>query len=64
MKVHADRSVCIGAGMCVLNLPEMFDQREDDGTVVLLRTEPDAGEMTKMRETISNCPSGALRLDH
>ena len=33
--VHADRDVCIGAGMCVLTAGAVFDQ-DDDGIVVLL----------------------------
>jgi hypothetical protein len=29
-----------GAGSCVLIAPEVFDQREDDGIVILLNAEP------------------------
>ena len=37
MKIEADRDVCIGAGMCVMNAEEVFDQG-DDGIVVVLRS--------------------------
>ena len=42
MKVHTDPSACVGAGICVLRLPEVFDQNEDNGTVVLQN--PKAGQ--------------------
>ena len=35
MRVRADRDVCIGAGVCVMNSEAVFDQ-DDDGIVVLL----------------------------
>lgn len=63
MRVRADRDVCIGSGLCVLRLPELFDQSDDDGTVVLLRAAPDPGEETAVIEVVGNCPSGALRFD-
>lgn len=63
MKVHAARDVCIGSGLCVLRLPGMFDQSEDDGTVVLLRAEPDPDQEVTMLEAVEACPSGALRVD-
>ena len=35
MRVAANRDVCIGAGLCMLNAPAVFDQ-DDDGIVVVL----------------------------
>ena len=40
VEVHADR--CIGSGVCVLIAPDVFDQRDDDGVVVLLDEHPAA----------------------
>lgn len=60
MKVYADREVCIGAGLCTLRLPQVFDQSDDDGTVVLLRTEPDPSEESAVRQAVDACPSSAL----
>jgi ferredoxin len=62
MKVHADRNVCIGAGLCVLRLPEVFDQGEDDGIVLLLRAEPAPDQEASVLEAIKTCPSEALRV--
>ncbi|MFE0378775.1 ferredoxin [Streptomyces inhibens] len=42
MHVSVDQDKCCGAGQCVLLAPEVFDQREEDGTVVLLNPEPPA----------------------
>lgn len=63
MRVRANREVCIGSGLCVLRLPELFDQSDDDGTVVLRRADADPGEATAVIEVVGNCPSGALRFD-
>ncbi|WP_026268867.1 ferredoxin [Salinispora arenicola] len=63
VRVRANREVCIGSGLCVLRLPELFDQSDDDGTVVLRRADPDPGEATAVIEVVGNCPSGALRFD-
>lgn len=63
MKLHADREVCVGSGMCVLRLPEVFDQSEDDGRVVIRCAQPDAGQAAEVLEAVDACPSGALRVD-
>ena len=57
--VHADRDVCIGAGMCVLAADAVFDQ-DDDGIVVLLEERP--GDTQDVRDAVANCPSGALSI--
>jgi ferredoxin len=60
MKITADRDRCIGAGMCVMNAPDVFDQ-DDDGVVVLLTAEvPEEHEAAAAR-AVASCPSGALR---
>ncbi|MBW0118807.1 ferredoxin [Pseudonocardia abyssalis] len=61
MKIAADRDVCIGAGMCVMNAEAVFDQ-DDDGIVLVLVEEPDAADEAAAREAVSLCPSGALRV--
>jgi ferredoxin len=62
MEIKADTEVCIGAGMCVLTAPEVFDQSEDDGTVVLLDPDPSASLEAAVRRAVQMCPSGALSL--
>jgi ferredoxin len=60
VKVEANRDVCIGAGMCVLTAPEVFDQ-DDDGVVVLLTADVPAERAGQAQRAVANCPSGALR---
>jgi ferredoxin len=60
MKITADRDVCIGAGMCVMNAEEVFDQG-DDGIVVILEPDVPAAHADAAARAIAQCPSGALR---
>ncbi|MFD8147217.1 ferredoxin [Streptomyces sp. NPDC059708] len=61
VRPHVDRERCIGAGMCAVTAPEVFDQ-DDDGLVVLLDAEPDAARLTSARMAAGVCPSGAITL--
>lgn len=61
-QVQVDRDVCIGAGLCVLAAPEVFDQSEDDGLVVVLAAGALADPDAAVREAVRRCPSGALSL--
>jgi ferredoxin len=62
MRVVADTSRCIGSGQCVLTEPAVFDQSEDDGTVIVLVEHPGNAELEKARLAVQNCPSRALSL--
>jgi len=66
VKIVADRDVCIGAGMCVVAAPAVFDQ-DDDGLVLLIAAgpatrDPEGADAAAVREAVSLCPSGALSL--
>lgn len=60
MKIIANRDVCVGAGNCAFTAPELFDQSEDDGTVIVIKEVPDPAEEESAREAIAFCPSAAL----
>jgi ferredoxin len=62
MKVTVDRDKCCGAGTCVLVAPDVFDQGEDDGIVILLNPEPPADLEAAAREAASVCPAAAIQL--
>ncbi|GLW47206.1 ferredoxin [Streptomyces sp. NBRC 14336] len=62
MRIEADPEVCIGSGMCALTAPDLFDQSEADGTVVVLSPEPPAARVTAVRGAVGRCPSRALSL--
>lgn len=60
MRIVADTDVCVGAGQCVLTDPSVFDQSEEDGTVIVLVPRP--ADTAKAKEAVLVCPSGALSL--
>jgi ferredoxin len=62
MKVIADLDVCIGAGVCVLTAPDVFDQGADDGLVRVLFEEVPADKERLVREAVDLCPSAALSI--
>ncbi|GHB60657.1 ferredoxin [Streptomyces xanthochromogenes] len=61
MRVSADREVCVGAGLCALTAPAVFDQ-DDDGLVDVLTPDPDRAQQPAARQAVNLCPSGAVRI--
>jgi ferredoxin len=53
-------TVCVGAGQCALRAPAVFDQSEDDGTVVVLDAQPGTEHEEDVRAAVVLCPSGAI----
>jgi len=62
MKISVDQTKCCGSGMCVLTDPDLFDQSDDDGTVVLLEEHPDAAHEASAKEAAGLCPAGAITI--
>ncbi|WP_017557425.1 ferredoxin [Nocardiopsis baichengensis] len=60
MRISADRDRCIGAGMCALTAPEVFDQDEEEGLVRVLGPAPSPDLRARAREAARLCPSSAL----
>jgi len=46
----------------VLVAPEVFDQRDEDGIVVLLNASPDAAQHAAVREAATICPAAAIQV--
>lgn len=63
MKITVDQAKCCGAGQCVLVAPEVFDQRDEDGIVVLLDAEPPESEHANAREAAQICPAAAIGIE-
>jgi ferredoxin len=62
VRVTVDPSRCIAAGQCVLKAPKVFDQDEDEGTVVLLMETPAAVDEEDVRLAARVCPSEAITI--
>ncbi|WP_327237955.1 ferredoxin [Streptomyces sp. NBC_01317] len=62
LEVEVDRGRCVGGGMCVLFVPVVFDQSDDDGKVLLKIPVPGAGLTGSVRGAAKRCPSGAITL--
>lgn len=48
---------------CVLIAPEVFDQRDEDGIVVLLDAAPPADQHDAVREAAAICPAAVIKVD-
>jgi ferredoxin len=62
VKIDADQEVCCGSGMCASKAPGVFDQRDDDGIVVVLATEPASADYDAVRAAAAACPTSAITL--
>jgi len=62
MKVTVDVPKCVASGQCVLAAPEVFDQRDDDGSVILLDDSPTPEHHGSVREAALVCPAAAIYL--
>ena len=62
MKVIVDEEKCCGSGQCVMIAPDVFDQRDEDGIVTLLESEPGDEHHADVREAASVCPASAIEV--
>lgn len=58
MKVKWDEGTCIHAGKCVEGLPTVF--KVEDGKFVI---DQSGASEAAIRETVGQCPSGALTIE-
>lgn len=63
LKVIVDRQKCVGSGECVFTAPEIFDQDEADGIVMLLTDTPEAALWDAARQAARQCPANAIRVE-
>lgn len=63
MKVTVDQTRCVGSGQCVLVAEDVFDQRDEDGTVVLLDPDPPAERRADVQHAAAMCPSTAITVE-
>jgi ferredoxin len=63
MKIVVAEDKCCGAGTCVMLAPDVFDQRDEDGIVVLLDAAPAEALHQSVREAADTCPARAIELN-
>ncbi|GAA3042606.1 ferredoxin [Pseudonocardia yunnanensis] len=61
VKITVERDRCIGAGQCVFNAPELFDQ-DDEGTVVVLEEQPSPEQEPAAHAAEHACPARVISL--
>lgn len=63
LRVIVDREKCVGSGDCVFTAPEIFDQDEADGIVLLLTDAPEEALWEAARRAARQCPANAIRVE-
>ena len=63
MKVTVDQDTCASSGNCVMNAPEVFDQRDDDGVVILLNEHPTPEQADGAVRAAAACPAQAIQIE-
>ena len=63
MKVTVDQDKCVSSGQCVLNAGDVFDQRDDDGVVMLLVESPPHDQADNARKAAAACPALAIDIE-
>lgn len=63
MKVTVDQDKCVASGQCVVAAAEVFDQRDEDGIVVLLDEAPPAERADGVRHAAAVCPALAIHIE-
>jgi len=61
MRVVVDQDKCTGLGLCESISPDFFEV-QDDGSLELLRSDVEDGQVAMLQEAVRSCPTEALRL--
>ncbi|MEU7895628.1 ferredoxin [Nonomuraea sp. NPDC049152] len=63
MRVTVDVDRCSASGQCVLFAPNVFDQREEDGIVILLNPTPAPEDHAAVRQAAIACPTACIHVE-
>lgn len=63
MKVTVDQEKCVASGQCVTVAEDVFDQRDEDGIVVLRAERPPAELAADVRQAEALCPALAIEIE-
>lgn len=62
MKICVDMNKCTGLGICESVAPDYFEVG-DDGELVVLRQEIAPEDLAELEESVTSCPTEALRIE-
>lgn len=62
VRATADKSLCVGAGLCVIARPDIFEQSDEDGLVRVIKDVLPADDMTELEAIAGRCPARAISL--
>ncbi|MFB7383635.1 ferredoxin [Kitasatospora purpeofusca] len=60
MHVNVERDRCCSSGQCVMTVPEIFEQDDQDGLVRVLLSAVPAPRFADVRLAAELCPGGAI----
>jgi ferredoxin len=60
LKISLDQPACIGTGLCVMEADDVFDQRDEDGVVIVIDPDPAEGREKAVRAAAAACPVNAI----
>jgi ferredoxin len=60
MRVIVDQDRCVASGQCVVAVGAVFDQREEDGIVLLVDDSPPPELHDAVVRAAALCPAGAI----
>ncbi|MGW4957285.1 ferredoxin [Nonomuraea sp. NPDC004186] len=63
MKIIIEQDRCVASGQCVMAADDVFDQRDEDGVVVLLNDDPSPERMADVRQAALVCPALAITVE-
>jgi ferredoxin len=63
MRVNADRDRCCGSGNCVMTAPEVFDQDDAEGLVLVRLAEVPPSLREQVWRAGLLCPAAAIEVD-
>ena len=62
LNVVVEYQKCTAAGQCLLAAPNVFDQSDENGTIVLLDPTPPESERPRVLDAINRCPASVISL--
>ena len=62
MRIEIDEPKCIASGACVFEAPDVFDQRDEDGVVVVLDPQVAVEHEANVERAAAVCPASVILL--